>query len=123
MAAPTRMTLATPMITPSSVRKLRNLCARIESSAREMAVVMLEKGFTPETSYILAEFRYSCFAGSVGWGNQRSQVAALKSVAERAKIVFQKFPIVCVHSGHFRFERLQQLQLRFGRSEERRVGK
>jgi hypothetical protein len=30
------------MITPSSVRKLRSLCARIESSASEMAVTMLD---------------------------------------------------------------------------------
>src|ERR1035441_3930185 len=34
MAAPTMMTLATPMMTPSRVRKLRSLCARMESSAR-----------------------------------------------------------------------------------------
>ena len=37
MAAPTMMTLATPMITPSSVRKLRSLCARMESIARRNA--------------------------------------------------------------------------------------
>jgi len=33
MAAPTMITLATPMITPSRVRKLRSVCARIESIA------------------------------------------------------------------------------------------
>ena len=37
MAAPTMMTLATPMITPSSVRKLRSLWARMESMARLVA--------------------------------------------------------------------------------------
>ena len=34
MAEPTMITLATPIITPSSVRKLRSLCERIESIAR-----------------------------------------------------------------------------------------
>ena len=33
MAAPTRITLATPITTPSSVRKLLSLCARSDSSA------------------------------------------------------------------------------------------
>ena len=37
MAAPTMITLATPMITPSSVRKLRSLCARMESIASRNA--------------------------------------------------------------------------------------
>src|SRR5271166_1608903 len=37
MAAPTMMTLATPMMTPSSVRKLRSLWARRESAASRKA--------------------------------------------------------------------------------------
>jgi hypothetical protein len=37
MAAPTMMTLATPIITPSSVRKLRSLCERMESIASQNA--------------------------------------------------------------------------------------
>ena len=38
MAAPTMITLATPMITPSRVRKLRSFCARMESIARRNAL-------------------------------------------------------------------------------------
>ena len=38
MADPTRITLPTPMITPSNVRKLRSLCPRIESIARPNAL-------------------------------------------------------------------------------------
>src|SRR4051812_2365701 len=45
MAAPTSTTLATPMMMPRRVRKLRSLCARMESSARETAVVRLYERF------------------------------------------------------------------------------
>src|SRR5271165_6192105 len=38
MAAPTRITLATPMMMPSSVRKLRSLWTRMESRASHTAV-------------------------------------------------------------------------------------
>jgi hypothetical protein len=39
IAAPTTTTLATPMIIPSNVNALRNLCAHIESAASCTAVV------------------------------------------------------------------------------------
>ena len=41
MAAPTMMTLATPMMIPSRVRKLRSFCARMESIASRNALVKL----------------------------------------------------------------------------------
>ena len=46
MAEPTRITLATPMITPSRVRKLRSLCDadRIESQGRRVYELMPEAG-------------------------------------------------------------------------------
>jgi len=40
------------LITPSSVRKLRSFCAWMESSARETAVVRLEKKFTRAISIL-----------------------------------------------------------------------
>ena len=49
MAAPTMMTLATPMMTPSSVRKLRSLCARMESIASRNALRKLfQERISPE---------------------------------------------------------------------------
>jgi len=49
MAAPTMITLATPIITPSRVRKLRSFCARIESIASRNALRKLfQERISPE---------------------------------------------------------------------------
>jgi len=49
MAAPTMITLATPMMTPRRVRKLRSFCARMESIARRNALRKLfQERITPE---------------------------------------------------------------------------
>ena len=61
IAAPTMMTLATPMITPSRVRKLRSLCDRIESIASPKALLKLyqerEKPGLEEDMMSLLSFR------------------------------------------------------------------
>ena len=43
IAAPTMTTLATPTMTPSRVRNVRNLCARMESIASQLALPMFRQ--------------------------------------------------------------------------------